>query len=1123
MSDDIFEETLKLIDPIAKDILNFLEPPTIPSAVAPFSYLGIGYFPIEDKPLESDIFQLVPTLPTMTIEPKRDLITGEIISYENLPISTLPSDCADPNRQIGSIENYHRGGKMNVPFYPGNKNVVPKSANIDFKPFVESLDTGMNLLVTPFSNDVEDAKKDEEQAPSLPITIGQATVVPNPRAEVEGYSEDNAMTSSQYKAVSDTFDVSELEKYVPNMACQFKYKLDDFQARSIYRLERNESVFVSAPTSAGKTAVAQYAIALCRSHKMRALYTSPIKALSNQKFRDFTIQFGDVGIITGDVSINREASVLIMTTEILRSMLYRGADILRDVECVIFDECHYISDEERGVVWEESIILMPPHINMVFLSATMPNCEEVASWIARTKERPVYVEIHNERPVPLSHSLYYFNNIYTIVDPSKSGKSLFNDNAYKQCRSKLRPPKGKYDKPFNPMFTKRYWPDLVLNLKKHDLLPALLFSFSIKKCEEYAANCKNVSLLSEKEKKHVSEFFIRTVRRLPEHDRNLPQINQMHDLLKCGIGVHHSGILPILRETVEILLADGFLKALFCTSTFAMGINVPVRTCCFTNLTKFNGKAFVNLTQTEYLQMSGRAGRRGLDKVGTTVICIGKDFPEREYLYELFCGKAENLQSQFHIRFNMILNSIRVQGMHMVDFLKRSLSANSIQSQVPLFKKRIEGFMSNLKKLERITNCPHQSKAVSDDIEDVECGTPILDFVSKVNSLIEINAKIISKNKLQFVEALKEGMLVLVANQKHCKVALIEDIKKQDTGFTIEGTSIKMPIISLFLSNGTPLIIRKPEDFKDIHLLTSPIVSNIRFVDPDSRKFKINNFINNPKEQLKSYREFFKDKNANFVELCDKHQNLLQQILDSPCFKCSSISSHYSLSVEASNLRKLIKETKENINDEKIQLIPLLNCYFDMLRKMEYISGENEKMVLNPKGHVAIELNSAHEIISTELLYSGFFDDCTPEEIAALASCLIAQRQGKNNEVNEYLPELSDKIDKMTEIGEYVQEQMLQSAVPFDEEEFLSYNINPAATTPVYLWAKGESFQEVMKHSQTILEGGLVRIIIMDHDLLKNFANAAKVMGLKSLSEKFEKSAEIIKRDIIFTGSLYLD
>lgn len=1126
MDDPILEESLKLIDPIAKDFFNFLKPPTVPSAISPFSYLGIGSFPIEEKPFEADIFQLVPTLPTMTIEPKRDLITGEIISYENLSISTLPPDCSDPNRQIGSIEQYHRGSKINVPFYPGTKNIVPKSANVDFKPLIESLDTGMNLLVTPFSDEVENAEKDEE-LPSLPISIGEATPVPNPRAEDE-YNEDHAMTPSiQYKAIKDTFDISELEKYVPNMACKFKYKLDEFQARSIYRLERNESVFVSAPTSAGKTVVAQYAIALCRSHKMRALYTSPIKALSNQKFRDFTIQFGDVGILTGDVSINREASVLIMTTEILRSMLYRGADILRDVECVIFDECHYISDEERGVVWEESIILMPPHINMVFLSATMPNSEEIASWIARTKERPVYVEVHNERPVPLSHSIYYFNKIYKIVDPTKkeNDRSLFDDNQYKNARSKVRPPKGKYNKPFNPMFQQSYWPELVSNLKKHDLLPALMFSFSIKKCEEYARfSIKGTNLLTNEERNYVTNFFHKTVRRLPEHDRNLPQIKVMLELLKCGIGVHHSGILPILRETVEILLSDGYLKVLFCTSTFAMGINVPVRTCVFTNLTKFNGKTFVNLTQTEYLQMSGRAGRRGLDKVGTTVLCVGSDFPERDYLYELFCGQAENLQSQFHIRFNMILNSIRVQGMRMVDLLKRSLSANSIQKQVPIFKKRIEGYKKNISQLEKITNCPYanNNNNPSDDIEDIECGTPIRELVNNTNEIIEINSKIVAENISMFVNSIKEGMLVLFTNNKHCKIALVDEFRLlKDISINDGNLNDQSFIISLFFATGGNLQVRKIDDLKHLHLLTAPITTNTRFLDSDTRKLKINNF--KPDENLKQYKEFIKNKNASFVELSDKHHQLILEILNSQCFKCSSLSSHYEISTSAHNLRKLIKENTDKFKDEQIELIPLLQCYFNMLRNMGYITGENEKIVLNPKGHVAIELNNAHEIISTELLYSGFFDDCTPEETAALASCLIAQRQGKNNECEDYPPNLVDKIDKMTEIGQYVQDQMIENAVPFDEEEFLSYNINPAATTPVYLWATGQPFEEIMRHAQTILEGGIVRIIIMDHDLLKNFSNAAKVMGLKSLSEKFETAAEIIKRDIIFTGSLYLD
>ncbi|CAN0357197.1 unnamed protein product, partial [Ectocarpus sp. 12 AP-2014] len=215
-------------------------------------------------------------------------------------------------------------------------------------------------------------------------------------------------------AVTELLDVSDFDALVPRPAHRFPFTLDGFQKQAVARLERAECVFVSAHTSAGKTVVAEYAVAMAQQHMTRAIYTSPIKALSNQKYRDFKTRFGDVGLITGDVSINPEASCLIMTTEILRSMLYRGADLIRDIEWVIFDEVHYVNDSERGVVWEEVIIMLPEHANMIFLSATTPNTVEFCDWIGRTKRKPVHVITTTYRPVPLEHHLLAGNELHPV-------------------------------------------------------------------------------------------------------------------------------------------------------------------------------------------------------------------------------------------------------------------------------------------------------------------------------------------------------------------------------------------------------------------------------------------------------------------------------------------------------------------------------------------------------------------------------------------------------------------------------------------------------------------------------------------------------------------------------------
>ena len=436
------------------------------------------------------------------------------------------------------------------------------------------------------------------------------------------------------------------------MAMKHNFELDTFQKEAVYHLERGDSVFVAAHTSAGKTVVAEYAIALSQLHMTKTIYTSPIKALSNQKFRDFCDTYGEdkVGMLTGDIQIRPEAPCLVMTTEILRSMLYRGADLLRDVEFVVFDEVHYVNDMERGMVWEEVIIMLPPHVALILLSATVPNTQEFAEWVGRTKKRDIYVISTLQRPVPLEHYLYVSNqegsnkkNLHYIVD----AQGKFDVIAWKKAHDIAT---GKNDSPTvtkvnvkdgrggaqqenqrgqggqggrggrgasNAMQSRsgrqtsdrrsvNFWVHIVGYLRKQELLPAVIFTFSRKKCEEFANTLSNIDFMNSSLKAKVHILIERSLKRLKQEDRTLPQVMRMRELLKRGIGVHHSGLLPIIKEIVEILFGRGLIKVLFATETFAMGVNMPARCVVFSSLRKHDGREFRELLPGEYTQMSGR-------------------------------------------------------------------------------------------------------------------------------------------------------------------------------------------------------------------------------------------------------------------------------------------------------------------------------------------------------------------------------------------------------------------------------------------------------------------------------------------------------------------------------------
>uniref|UniRef100_UPI003704D4CD Superkiller complex protein 2 n=1 Tax=Homo sapiens TaxID=9606 RepID=UPI003704D4CD len=485
--------------------------------------------------------------------------------------------------------------------------------------------------------------------------------------------------------VDATSPVGDFYRLIPQPAFQWAFEPDVFQKQAILHLERHDSVFVAAHTSAGKTVVAEYAIALAQKHMTRTIYTSPIKALSNQKFRDFRNTFGDVGLLTGDVQLHPEASCLIMTTEILRSMLYSGSDVIRDLEWVIFDEVHYINDVERGVVWEEVLIMLPDHVSIILLSATVPNALEFADWIGRLKRRQIYVISTVTRPVPLEHYLFTGNSsktqgeLFLLLD----SRGAFHTKGYYAAVEAKKERMSKHAQTFGakqpthqggPAQDRGVYLSLLASLRTRAQLPVVVFTFSRGRCDEQASGLTSLDLTTSSEKSEIHLFLQRCLARLRGSDRQLPQVLHMSELLNRGLGVHHSGILPILKEIVEMLFSRGLVKVLFATETFAMGVNMPARTVVFDSMRKHDGSTFRDLLPGEYVQMAGRAGRRGLDPTGTVILLCKGRVPEMADLHRMMMGKPSQLQSQFRLTYTMILNLLRVDALRVEDMMKRSFS-----------------------------------------------------------------------------------------------------------------------------------------------------------------------------------------------------------------------------------------------------------------------------------------------------------------------------------------------------------------------------------------------------------------------------------------------------------------
>jgi len=484
------------------------------------------------------------------------------------------------------------------------------------------------------------------------------------------------------------------------LAMDVKYTLDPFQQHAVAAISRDENVLVTAKTGSGKTFVGEYQIAHSLAKGGRVFYTTPIKSLSNQKFDDLKRMFPNVGIMTGDIKFKPDADVVIMTTEILRNLLFKydsstrslgitAALSLDRLDAVVFDECHYINDRDRGAVWEETMILLPPKVNLVLLSATIDAPEIFAGWLGELKQKPIHLISTQFRVVPLQHGVYRDDQLITIMD----SKEFFEAGLYNgwlkwrvgqgkaaddhKARVSNRRAGGYEDAPVartgGIKSYKHQMNELLGKLNDQGLLPALFFVFSRKDCERFAANCEHTLLDSSDTAsvKHILDFHLH---RYGEALQRMPQYHTLRALLERGIAFHHSGLLPVLKEIVEILFGKGFVKLLYATETFAVGINMPTKTVVFTGYRKYDDATggMRMLNTDEYIQMAGRAGRRGKDDKGLVLYLPDREPESLAEVQRMMTGARSTFQSRMTFHYDFLLKTLQSGNLDWLKLLRQS-------------------------------------------------------------------------------------------------------------------------------------------------------------------------------------------------------------------------------------------------------------------------------------------------------------------------------------------------------------------------------------------------------------------------------------------------------------------
>ncbi|KAK4998454.1 Antiviral helicase ski2 [Elasticomyces elasticus] len=992
-------------------------------------------------------------------------------------------------------------------------------------------------------------------------------------------------------------DITNFRDLVPEMAREWPFELDTFQKEAVYHLENGDSVFVAAHTSAGKTVVAEYAIALAAKHMTKAIYTSPIKALSNQKFRDFRSTFDDVGILTGDVQIRPEASCLIMTTEILRSMLYRGADLIRDVEFVIFDEVHYVNDLERGVVWEEVIIMLPEHVTLILLSATVPNTYEFASWVGRTKKKDIYVISTPKRPVPLEHYLWANKAMYKIVNADKqfiekgwkdandalSGKDKIKAAAEKeeavaarggggarggrgqiqrgnqqrggaqrggaQQRGRGQPAQrgqgniartGRGGGRTTAAQDRNIWVHLIQHLRSQDLLPACIFVFSKKRCEENADALSNLDYCTASEKSAIHMILEKSLARLKPDDRELPQIRRLRELLSRGIAVHHGGLLPIVKECVEILFARTLVKVLFATETFAMGLNLPTRTVVFSGYRKHDGRSFRDLLPGEYTQMAGRAGRRGLDPVGSVIIVTpgADEAPPASRIRQMVLGDPTKLRSQFRLTYNMILNLLRVEALKIEEMIKRSFSENATQALLPEHEKAVSLSEADLAKVKR-------EPCEICDIDLDECHQAAMDFRRLTDDLhVASLASSVGRRMFQpkrLVIYKKDGIRtagMLLREGVGRGSSPTVQVLEVGGGSSKRQPSDLLPHLPRFRRRFTPLPQTLSQmklrtvlvPFGEIECLTKTVVqADTSAIHASGNLSQVTDAITVLKNELlqicsswtsSAWQEidWSRVKDMSFRTLLEERTQAAAIAQERQCVLCPNLEKHFEMRHDEWLIKENINQLRQLMSDQNLRLLPDYNQRIDVLKDLGFID-ENSRVEL--KGKVACEIHSADELVLTELILENVLADYEPEEIVALLSAFVFQE--KTDNVPTMTPALERGQATIIKISEKVNHYQTLHQVILSADDSNDFVSRPrfGLVEVVYEWARGMSFNRITDLTD-VLEGTIVRVITRLDETCREVKNAARIIGDPTLFTKMQTCQEMIKRDITATASLYM-
>lgn len=923
------------------------------------------------------------------------------------------------------------------------------------------------------------------------------------------------------------------EATIDQFAGSYPFPLDAFQRDAIRTLLGGDSVMVAAPTGSGKTIVAEFGIHHALRGTGRVLYTAPIKALSNQKFRDLRTVYGnDVGLLTGDVSENRDARVIMMTTEILRNMLLQSPWELDDVDCIIFDEIHYLADPDRGTTWEESIILCPEHIQLICLSATVSNADEIAGWINRT-HRQIRLITHTERPVPLA--LYYFheNELAKVVDHHGRVIRDFSRVGGELRRQAGGPGRRRGGGRDTRAMDEPQPREIVDALDERDLLPAIYFLFSRNDCQSYAEQLAVMrpALSDAGQIAHIEHILQTYLDSLRPEDRDLEQVQVMCRLARKGIGFHHAGLLPVLKQLVEVLFSRGLMHIVFATDTLALGVNMPARTVVIGRMSKWDGRRRRALIPNEFQQMAGRAGRRGMDTFGHVAMPYSPWIPFREML-AIATGTLHPVQSAFAIRYNTVLNLWDPPlGDRVRQMLQRSLAQYQTSQRIRLIETDIldieselagvlDGRQEEIQRLDeqfedfrsldrRIQTLQHDLRRIEQDIEQTRVASSRATPWSEPGRqplrrvLRAAGAGTILHTRDDgwgiFLGRGNGGGVGIILSTQHRKIVTLSEYRAVD--YLPDDMSVTVPdaLIEPPAEAADPLALVLPEAL-------DALVGDVEALDlPDLDRIAA------------EHREKESARTASRIADLETRRNALARDLDSliasrvdhPFAEPKTRKLHQRSLRQRDSLEKernaLAEVLEREIDAEDLRIRDVIRGIRDVLHRFGYL----RQGYPTEKADMLADIFDTDGLILCELIDRGTLDPLAPEELAELFSWFSFDREYRY--ANHFT--LPDRLVAARRRLEDLEHDILSEER--DLKLFISEGHNPSFYGAALHWSRGWTMAQIGEQME-LSEGDLVLTFNKTIDLMRQVREMlVGVIPEHPLRQKLTAAEKLLRRGIV--------